>query len=151
MKRTAEAHWIGDGKTGKGSLNTQSGVLKEQPYSFNSRFVSEDGKAGTNPEELLGAAHAGCFSMQLSFMITEEGFTVEDIKTEASVEVQNKGGGFEITEIVLNLRAKIPGISQSKFEEISQKAKDGCPLSKALSATKITLYSELLSAQFISP
>ncbi len=146
MKRTAEAHWIGDGKTGVGSLNTQSGVLKEQPYSFNSRFVSENGKAGTNPEELLGAAHAGCFSMQLSFMISEAGFKVDDIKTQASVEILNKDGGFEITEIVLNLRAKIPGISKDKFEEISQKAKEGCPLSKALAATKITLFSELMNA-----
>lgn len=145
MKRTAEAHWIGEGKTGKGSLNTQSGVLKEQPYSFNSRFVSEDGKAGTNPEELLGAAHAGCFSMQLSFMISEAGFKVDDIRTQASVEVQNKGGGFEITEIILNLRAKIPGITKDKFEEISQKAKEECPLSKALATTKITLLSELMN------
>lgn len=145
MKRTAEAHWKGDGKTGVGSLNTQSGVLKEQPYSFNSRFVSENGKAGTNPEELLGAAHAGCFSMQLSFMISEAGFNVDDIKTQASVEVQNKGSGFEISEIVLNLRAKIPGITKDKFEEISKKAKEGCPLSKALAATKITLFSELIN------
>jgi osmotically inducible protein OsmC len=145
MKRTAQAHWKGDGKTGTGNLTTQSGALKEQPYSFNTRFVSEDGKAGTNPEELLGAAHAGCFSMQLSFMITEAGFKVDDIKTEASVDVQNKGGGFEITEIILNLRAKIPGITKDKFEEISKKAKEGCPLSKALAATKITLVSELMN------
>lgn len=145
MKRTAQAHWKGDGKTGTGNLSTQSGALKDQPYSFNSRFVSEDGKAGTNPEELLGAAHAGCFSMALALMVTEAGFKIDDIATQASVDVQNKNGQVEITEIVLNLKAKIPGITQGKFEELSAKAKAGCPLSKALAATKITLASELMS------
>lgn len=145
MKRTALAHWVGDGKTGKGNVSTQSGALKELPYSFNSRFESEDGKAGTNPEELLGSAHAGCFSMQLAFMITDAGFKVDDIKTNASVDVQKKDSGFEIVEITLNLKAKIPGISHEKFEEISNKAKSSCPLSKALAATKITLVSELMN------
>lgn len=146
MKRTAQAHWKGDGQTGTGNLTTQSGIMKDQPYSFNTRFVSEDGKAGTNPEELLGAAHAGCFTMQLAFMIAGAGFKIDDITTQASVDLQKKGEGFEIAEIVLNLKAKIPGITQDKFEEISKKAKTDCPLSKALSATKITLVSELMNA-----
>ncbi|MBC7713638.1 MAG: OsmC family protein [Rhizobacter sp.] len=145
MKRTATAHWKGDGMSGTGSLSTQSGALKEQPYSFKTRFGSEDGKAGTNPEELLGAAHAGCFSMALSFMLSENKFAVDDIMTTASVEVQNKNGGFEIVEIVLNLKAKIPGITQEKFQELSAAAKAGCPLSKALASTKITLVSELMN------
>lgn len=145
MKRTALAHWTGDGKTGKGSVSTQSGVLNERPYSSNSRFENEDGKAGTNPEELLGAAHASCFSMQLAYMITDSGFKVEDIKTNASVDIQKKDGGFEIVEITLNLKAKIPGIAHDKFDEISNKAKTSCPLSKALAATKITLVSELMN------
>lgn len=145
MKRTAQAHWSGDGKTGKGDITTQSGALKDQPYSFNTRFESEDGKAGTNPEELLGAAHAGCFTMQLSFMITEAGFKVEDLTTQASVDLQSEGSGFKIAEIILNLKAKIPGITHEKFDEISKKAKEICPLSKALSATKITLASELMN------
>lgn len=145
MKRSAQVHWTGDGKTGKGNISTQSGALKNHPYGFNSRFVSEDGKAETNPEELLGAAHAGCFTMALSFAITEAGFKVDDLSTQAMVELQTKDGKSGIAEIVLNLKAKIPGITQEKFEKLSNKAKNECPLSKALAATKITLSSELMN------
>lgn len=145
MKRTATAQWIGEGKTGKGNLSMQSGALKNQPYSFNTRFESEDGKAGTNPEELLGAAHSGCFTMQLSFMLGDAGFKDIDLSTEAAVSVEKDGNGFKIGEIALNLKAKVPGITKEKFEEISNLAKTNCPLSKALASTKITLHSELMN------
>jgi lipoyl-dependent peroxiredoxin len=145
MKKTAFAVWRGDGQTGNGSLTSQSGALNEQPYSFNSRFKSEDGKVGTNPEELIAAAHAGCFSMALSFMLAEEGFVAEEIKTDAAVELQKKDGGFEIVNIELNLEAKIPNIDDEKFQAIANEAKLNCPVSKALAATSIRLNATLLS------
>ena len=143
MKRSAIANWSGDGMTGQGDLSTQSGVFNKQSYSFKTRFGSEDGKAGTNPEELIAAAHAGCYSMALSFMISGAGFKVESINTEASVEMQKNSGHFEIVGIQLNLKARIPSISKSQFLALAEKAKSDCPVSKALSAVKITLQAEL--------
>jgi osmotically inducible protein OsmC len=144
MIRTSLAVWHGDGQTGSGTLTSQSGVLNAQPYSFKTRFESEDGKAGTNPEELIAAAHAGCFSMALSFMLAASGFTADEIRTNAAVNILMKDGGFVIADIVLDLEAKIPGIDNDKFQEIAANAKANCPVSKALSATPITLKAKLL-------
>lgn len=139
MQRSAHAIWTGNLKEGKGQISTQSGVLKNAQYGFNTRF--EDGP-GTNPEELIGAAHAGCFSMALSLQLTEAGFTAETIKTVAVVTLDKVEGGFSITAVQLNLTAKIPGIDSQKFQELANKTKDGCPVSKVLNA-KITLDAKL--------
>ncbi len=135
MKKTASAHWQGGIKDGKGTISTQSGVLKDSPYGFNTRF--ED-KPGTNPEELIGAAHAGCFSMALSKELGEAGMTAESIDTTAQVTLDKVEGGFEISAVHLTLRAKIPGAERSAFEKAVEAAKTGCPVSKLLKAT-ITL------------
>jgi len=143
MIRTAKAHWAGDGKSGEGTLTTQSGVLSSQPYSFKLRFENADGQAGTNPEELIAAAHSGCFSMALAFALANAGFTATAIDTEASVDLQPGEGGFSITAIKLKLTAAIPGISKDQFDEIAAGAKAGCPVSKALSAVPISLEAVL--------
>ena len=139
MQRSANAVWTGNLKEGKGKISTQSGVLKDAQYGFNTRF--EDGP-GTNPEELIGAAHAGCFSMALSLQLGEAGFTADSIKTTAIVTLDKDDGGFSITAVQLNLVAKIPGIDDQKFQELADKTKDGCPVSKVLNA-KITLDAKL--------
>lgn len=129
MKRKASAHWEGSLKDGKGTVSTQSGVLSKQQYSFKTRF--EDGK-GTNPEELLGAAHAGCFSMALSMILGESDYVPDSIDTEASVTLSEGSDGFEISAIHFDVTAKVPGIEQSKFLEAANAAKMNCPVSKAL-------------------
>lgn len=139
MKKKAWAVWSGSLKDGTGSISTETGVLKEAPYGFKSRF---EGGKGTNPEELIGAAHAGCFSMALSMMLGNEGFTAEKIETHAEVSLDKVGEGFEITKSHLILTAKIPGIDKAKFDEIAGKAKAGCPVSKLLKA-EITLDATL--------
>ena len=144
MIRKSTARWQGDGLHGKGALTTQSGVFRDQPYSFQTRFQSEDGKAGTNPEELLGAAHAGCFAMALSFALTGAGHVPEEIRVTAAVDLQKEGEGFAIKTIALELEARIPGIDQGKLKAIAEEAKKGCPLSKALAATPITLSAKLV-------
>jgi len=144
MKRRSTAIWQGDGETGKGTLTTQSGVLKDQPYSFQTRFKSEDGRDGTNPEEVIAAAHSGCFTMALSFKLAAAGFTAEELRTIATVELQSKDGGFVISAIELMLEAKIPGIDDGRFQEIANDAKENCPVSKALSATPMSLQAKLL-------
>ena len=141
MKKTASAHWQGDLKQGKGTISTQSGALKENPYGFNTRF--EDAP-GTNPEELIGAAHAGCFSMAFSMLLGEENFTPDSIDTKATVTLEKQDDGFTITAVHLQMQARIPGIDQAKFEEIAGKAKSGCPVSKLLNAD-ITLDATLQS------
>ena len=125
--RTAKAHWEGGGKDGKGNLTTESGVLHKSPYEYKTRF--EDAK-GTNPEELIGAAHAGCFTMQLSFYIVEEGFTAESLDTEAQVFFEDGS----IPKIKLTLKGKVPGMEESKFKELAKKSKENCPVSKLLKA-----------------
>ncbi|MDH0703662.1 osmotically inducible protein OsmC [Pseudomonas sp. NFACC19-2] len=135
MKKTASAHWQGGIKDGKGTISTESGVLKDSPYGFNTRF--ED-KPGTNPEELIGAAHAGCFSMALSKELGDAGMTAESIDTKAQVTLEKVEGGFEISTVHLTLRAKIPGAERAAFEKAVEAAKTGCPVSKVLNAT-ITL------------
>ena len=144
LKRNATAVWNGDGMSGKGALTTQSGVFQSQPYSFKTRFGSEDGKAGTNPEELIAAAHAGCFSMALSFMLKGEGFTADELNTQATVELEQVDGHFAFKGITLELKAKVPGISNAKFQELAANAKSGCPVSKALSAVPMVLKAQLL-------
>ncbi|QHT68191.1 OsmC family protein [Rhodocytophaga rosea] len=139
MKRTASAVWQGNLKEGKGNLTTPSGVLNKTAYSFHTRF--EDGN-GTNPEELIAAAHAGCFSMALSAMLGGEGFTPTQLNTTANLTLENKDGGWSITAIHLDLRGQVPGIDQAKFEEIAAKAKAGCPVSRVLKAD-ITMSARL--------
>lgn len=139
MKKTASAHWQGGIKDGKGTISTQSGALKDSPYGFNTRF--ED-KPGTNPEELIGAAHAGCFSMALSKELGEAGMTAESIDTQAQVTLDKFDGGFEISTVHLSLRAKIPGADRAAFEKAVETAKTGCPVSKVLNAA-ITLEAVL--------
>lgn len=141
MKRTATAHWQGGLKDGKGTVSTQSGVLNEQQYSFGTRF--EDGK-GTNPEELIGAAHAGCYSMALSMVLGEHDLKADSIDTKATVSLEEKDGGFAVTKVHLELKAKIPGADKDTFMEAANAAKDNCPISKLLTA-EITLDAELES------
>ena len=140
IKKTASAHWAGDLKTGIGSISTETGVLREAPYGFKARF---EGGKGTNPEELIGAAHAGCFSMALSMILGEAGLTAESIDTTAEVTLDKQGDGFAITAVHLVLKAKVPGATQQQFDELTTKAKLGCPVSKVLKAD-ITLDATLL-------
>lgn len=144
INRKSTAVWNGTGKEGSGTLSSTSGVLTNTPYAFASRFVSEDGKAGTNPEELIAAAHAGCFSMALSFQLTGAGFPPTELKTEATVSMENIDGGFSITKIHLILEGKVPSISNEQFLEIAENAKKSCPVSKALSSVPMTLTAKLV-------
>ncbi|HMH17455.1 MAG TPA: OsmC family protein [Burkholderiales bacterium] len=139
MKKTASAVWKGGLKDGIGTISTETGVLSNAPYGFKARF--ENGP-GTNPEELLGAAHAGCFSMALSAQLGEAKMTAESIRTTATVTLDKVEGGFAITAVHLDLTAKIPGANRQAFETAANKAKTGCPLSKVLNA-KITLDAKL--------
>ena len=142
MKRTAKAIWNGAGPTGSGKLYTQSGVFNEQPYSAKLRFENEDGKLGTNPEELIAAAHAGCFSMALSFNLTNAGFTADEINTSAALSMEKDDAGWTIKKIELTTSAKVPGISESQFLELADGAKKGCPVSRVLNC-EITLKASL--------
>jgi osmotically inducible protein OsmC len=135
--RKAEASWKGSGKEGKGLMSTESTVLKDAQYSFNTRF--EDGK-GTNPEELIAAAHSGCFTMQLSFLLDEEGYSEKDLNTDAKLTFEDG----EVSQIHLGLTGKVNGIDKAAFEKTAQKAKEMCPISKLLN-TKITLSISLES------
>lgn len=139
MQRTASAHWAGGLKDGKGTVSTASGVLKQTQYSFATRF--ENG-AGTNPEELIAAAHAGCFSMALSAELGKAGFTPTSIDTNAALTLDKTDAGFTITAIHLDVKASIPNIDKTKFEEIANGAKKGCPVSRVLNAN-ITMSASL--------
>ena len=139
MKKTGSAAWRGGIKDGVGSISTESGALKAYPYGFASRF---EGKAGTNPEELIGAAHAGCFTMALSLILGEAGLTAEQLNTSAEVTLEKDGEGFSITKVHLTLRGKVPGADEARFLELAGKAKQGCPVSKLLNA-EITLDAAL--------
>jgi osmotically inducible protein OsmC len=139
MNRSAQAQWQGDLKTGAGTISTASGTLAKTPYSFHSRF--EQGK-GTNPEELLAAAHAGCFTMAVSSQLTQAGLKAERLETNCTITLEQKDGSFAITESHLELKAKIPGATQEAFDKATQAAKAGCPVSK-LYNTKITLEAHL--------
>jgi len=141
INRSASAAWAGGLKDGKGSISTESGALSAYPYGFAARF---EGKKGTNPEELLGAAHAGCFTMALSLILGEAKFVAEQMDTSAKVTLEQVDGGFAVTAVHLTLKAKIAGIDQATFEELTAKAKAGCPVSKVLKAN-ITLDASLVS------
>src|SRR5919198_862542 len=136
MQRKASAVWQGGLKDGKGSISTDSGVLKQTQYSFSTRF--ENG-VGTNPEELLAAAHAGCFSMALSGQLGAAGLTAESIDTTATVSLEKQDGGFAITKVHLDVTAKIPNADQAKFETAANNAKVGCPVSKLFKGAEITM------------
>jgi osmotically inducible protein OsmC len=141
MIRKSIAEWKGDGPTGSGALSTESGALRA-PYSFKTRF-SEDGKAGTNPEELLGAAHAACFAMTVAFILTEAGHPPKRLAVTAAVDISKVGAGFAITSIALDLEAHVEGLPVEQFRTITEAAKANCPVSKALSATPISLTARL--------
>jgi len=141
MKTHGSAVWSGGIKDGKGAISTHSGALKDYPYGFASRF---EGKPGTNPEELIGAAHAGCFTMALSLILGEAGLTAEKLETRADVTLEKVPDGFAITAVHLTLRAKIPNATDARFQELAGKAKAGCPVSKLLNAD-ITLDAALES------
>lgn len=139
MIRKARAVWRGTGRDGDGDLTTDSGVLSASPYAFQTRFENEP---GTNPEELIAAAHAGCFTMQLAFLIQRAGLTPDELSTEAAVSLVPDGEGFKIDRSDLTLRAKVPGLDQSKFEELAHAAETSCPVSRLLNA-QITLDATL--------
>jgi len=139
MKQKASAQWKGTLKEGAGTLSTGSGALADKPYSFKTRF---EGEQGTNPEELIGAAHAGCFSMAFSMILGGAGFTPDKISTSATITLEQKDGGFAITASHLDVTATIPGIDEATFQDLAGKAKAGCPVSKLLNAT-ITMEARL--------
>lgn len=144
MTRKSTAVWHGSGAEGDGILSTPSGVLSDTPYSFKARFVSKDGEeTWTNPEELIAAAHAGCFSMALSFQLTEAGFTPDEIHTDAILSMDKEEAGWVIKGIKLVVEASVPNIDDAKFQELAGNAKAGCPVSKALSAIDITMDAKL--------
>jgi osmotically inducible protein OsmC len=140
MSTYGSAVWSGGIKDGKGSISTKSGALKDYPYGFASRF---EGKPGSNPEELIGAAHAACFTMALSLILGEAKLTAEKMETQADVTLTKQADGYAITAVHLTLKAKIPGADDAKFQELAAKAKAGCPVSKLLKAD-ITLDAKLV-------
>ena len=143
MKRRATAIWQGNGMEGRGDLTSTSGVLNKTPYSSTTRFKNEDGLAGTNPEELIAAAHAGCYAMALSFALTGAGFAPAELKVVAAVNIEFMTDHFEITGSHLDLLGDVPGITAEKFHELAVSAKLNCPVSKALKAIEITLDAKL--------
>ena len=143
-EKKANVHWEGGGRNGTGQISTETGALKAYPYGFASRF--EDDRRGTNPEELLGAAHAACFTMAFSFACDKAGFATGAVDTTASVRLVKQGEGFAIDRIALTMQANVPGIDEATFQQIAQRAKAECPLSKALaSVPEITLAATLRS------
>jgi osmotically inducible protein OsmC len=141
-EKIASVHWTGRGKQGQGSISTETGALKQYPYGFASRF--EDDRRGSNPEELLGAAHAACFTMAFSFACDKAGLATSDVDTKASVRLSKQGEGFVIDRIALTMQAAVPGIDEAKFQQIAAAAKRDCPLSKALAGVpEITLVATL--------
>jgi lipoyl-dependent peroxiredoxin len=140
MIRKAKAIWHGTGRTGNGNLTTDSGVLDDTPYSFKTRFENEK---GTNPEELIAAAHAGCFTMALAFQLQSAGFTPTELVTDAAVSLDPEGQGFRISRSALTLRAKVPNLDQATFDRLAGDAEKNCPVSKVLNAT-ITLDAKLV-------
>ncbi len=140
--RRASARWEGRGKAGKGTISTETGALANHPYGFSSRFA--DDRKGTNPEELVGAAHAACLAMAFSFACDKAGFETASVDTTAQVRLVAQGEGFAIDHIALTLDARVPGIDEARFAELAQAAKQGCPLSKALAAVpEVTLKATL--------
>jgi lipoyl-dependent peroxiredoxin len=143
LKRRGNAVWRGTGMEGAGTLRTQSGALDGLPYSFHTRFKNEDGKAGTNPEELIAAAHAGCFAMALSFVLAGAEHPADDLDVQAELTMEREGVHWTIVAVRLELRARVPGISDDRFQEFAEMAKASCPVSKVLNA-EITLDARLV-------
>ena len=142
IEKNASVHWEGRGKEGQGQVSTETGALQAHPYGFGSRF--EDDRRGSNPEELLGAAHAACFTMAFSFACDKAGFATTAVDTRAAVRLAKQGEGFVIDRIALQLDAAVPGIDEAMFQQLAQSAKENCPLSKALaSVPSITLVATL--------
>ena len=133
MKRSGSAVWRGSGREGSGTMTTPSGALQSQPYSTSSRFVDESGRGGSNPEELIAAAHAACFSMALSFALTGAGHVPEELRAEATINMEQQGTAWSLTKVTLQLDARVPGISDEDFHRLAAQAKGSCPVSKALS------------------
>jgi osmotically inducible protein OsmC len=141
ITKKASTEWTGSIKEGRGHISTESGALDKQPYGFNTRF---EGASGTNPEELIAAAHSGCFTMALSLILGEENLTAEMLETTANVSIEKKGDGFEITMIHLSLKGRVPGATQAQFQELAKKAKENCPVSKLFKGnTQISLEAML--------
>ncbi|GKS76406.1 OsmC family protein [Acidovorax sp. SUPP950] len=141
-EKSASVHWEGAGKTGQGQISTETGALKQHPYGFGSRFG--DDRKGTNPEEIVGAAHAACFTMAFAFACEKAGISTETLDTTAKVRLAKEGEGFKIDRIALALTAKVPGVDEAQFQKIAAEAKANCPLSKALaSVPEITLTATL--------
>jgi len=145
LTRKSTAVWRGNGMQGSGTLDTQSGAFHDQPYSFKTRFGSEDGKAGTNPEELIAAAHAGCYAMALSFALSGAGHAPDELRVSATVSLDKDGAGFAIKSIALALEAKVPGVDAAQLQALAEDAKKNCPVSKALAAVPISLEAKLVS------
>ena len=143
MHRIANAVWKGSGPEGSGTLTTTSGALTDQPFSAKLRFQSEDGKAGTNPEELIAAAHAGCFSMALAFKLTQAGHPPTVLNTQAQLELVKGDAGWSIPKIHLTCTAQVPGLDAAKFAELAEDAKKTCPVSRVLVGAEITLTAKL--------
>jgi osmotically inducible protein OsmC len=143
LKRTSTVVWQGSGPKGSGTISTLSGAIENTPYSVNARFVSEDGKAGTNPEELLAAAHASCFTMATAFQLTNAGHEATRLETIATVSMDKQDAGWTIVGIHLEMKGQVPGISAEQFQTFADNAKKGCPLSRALAAVPITLSATL--------
>ena len=143
FNRKASAVWNGTAREGAGKITSTSGVLNNTPYSFAARFVSEDGKMGTNPEELIAAAHAGCFTMALSAQLSGAGFTPTELKTEATVTIEKVDNANRITQISLEVSGNVSGIGNDQFQEIANNAKIGCPVSNALAAVPISMTAVL--------
>ena len=144
FKRSGESVWTGGGKDGKGSLKTQSGALSGLPYSAGMRFGEEK---GTNPEELLAAAHAACFNMALAFNLSGSGNAPEELRTKAVVTIEQDGGGFTIKTVALTLQGRVPGMSDEEFEKAAQAAKEGCPVSKLFKGGAETTLDAQLSSE----
>ena len=145
IEKTANVHWEGSGKQGQGQISTETGALKRQPYGFATRFG--DDRRGTNPEEILAAAHAACFTMAFSFACDKAGFATTAVDTQARVRLVKQGEGFVIDRIALTLKADVPGIDEARFQAIALVAKQDCPLSKALaSVPEISLQATLQAA-----
>jgi osmotically inducible protein OsmC len=143
IDRKATATWSGTGKEGSGNVSTTSGVLKNTQHSFTTRFVSEDGREGTNPEELIAAAHASCFTMKLSFVLNAAGHTADLLSCTAHVRLDKVGEGMGVVGIHLDLTGTVPGITEAEFMAMAEAAKVGCPISQLLKSVPITLNAHL--------
>jgi osmotically inducible protein OsmC len=143
LKRTSSVVWHGDALHGDGAISTLSGAFKDQPYSAKTRFMAEDGRAGTNPEELLAASHAGCFTMAVSYALSNAGHVPTELRTVATVTLDNKDSNWSISNITLEVTGNVPGITAEQFQALAADAKKNCPISRALAATPISMMATL--------